>query len=282
MRPRTLVTTAATLLAAGALAAAPLHSADAARTAADRDVAAPVITVTTSGHTGTSLSASSVAPGGVVFDLVGRGGVDVLTFNHGYSMGDLAKDAKKLFSGDVKTVRRVDKDIVFWGGARATFKGTTQFAMDLPAGTYYVVNLDKGSYAALTVTGTPTGATLPAPDGKVSYVHAMDYKMPQTLTKQGWITFTKKSSEPHFTDLDKVKKGTTARQVAAFVEGGAQGQPAFLLGEFHGNMPVSPGHSFEWYLDATKGEYVALCWWPSKHTGMPHVLMGMFALTQLH
>jgi hypothetical protein len=281
MRTRTLVVAAATALTGAALAAAPLHSADAAHPLTHRDLVAPTITVNTTGQHGTTLSASSTTPGGVVFDLVGKGGVDVVTFNDGYSIADLAKDAKKLFSGDVKTVRRVDKEVVFWGGEQASLKGGAEFGIDLPAGTYYVLNIDKGSFATLTVTGTPTGAALPATSGKVSYVHTMDYKVPSSLPKNGWIQFDNKSTEPHFTDFQKVKQGTTAQQVAAYLKGGAQGQPAFALGEFHGNLPLSPGHGFEWYIDATKGEYATLCWWPSKQTGMPHALMGMFALTQL-
>jgi hypothetical protein len=280
-RPRT-VTTAGALLVGAVLAAVPSHAAHAAAASAHRDTTAPTITVTTSGQSGsTTLSTSSITPGGVMFDLVGRGSVDVITFHGHYTLADLSKDAKKLFSGDVKTVRRVDKHVVFWGGAPASRKAPSLVGMDLPAGTYYVVNLDKATYATLTVSGPPEARALPAPGGTIKYVHDMTFRIRGTLPKQGWVDMRNKATEPHFTDLQKVKKGTTAHQVRTWLKNGASGQPSWGLAEFHGNMPVSPDHSFEWYLDASKGEYVALCWWPSDETGMPHALMGMFGLAQV-
>jgi hypothetical protein len=270
---------ARTLVLALTLAGAPLAAPAGAGAAPERDVAPLVVTVDT-GPSQTTLSTTTVTPGPVILDLVGRGGVDVVTFRHGYTVADLAKDAKKLFAGSVKVVRRVDRGVVFWGGTQATGDGA-QIAMDLPAGDYTVLNIDKGTLATLTVAGTPEARSLPASGGTIRYVHAMDYRLPATLPHRGWITVTNDSSEPHFTDLEKVKKGTTAAQIGAYLDHGAHGQPPFASGEQHGNLPLSPGHSFSWWVDASRGSYAALCFWPSKKTGMPHALMGMYALTRL-
>jgi hypothetical protein len=78
-----------------------------------------------------------------------------------------------------------------------------------------------------------------------------------------------------------VKASTTRQQVQAYFDSGAQGQPAWALKEMAGTLVVGPGHTVLWRHDVPRGKYVEMCWWPSKDDGMPHAMMGMWALTRL-
>ena len=269
----------ATLAAAAGLTGGAAHAAHPSRHPTTARAVELDITVTST-KTTVTISSTTFAPGNTVFDIVGKGGLEILSLKPGYTIENLFKDARKLFSGDVKTVRKIDKKVTFWGGAQGS-KGGAHFAINLPAGSYYAANLDRGNAAPFTVTGTPVARDLPASGGKVKMVKEHTFHADASLPAKGWITITNKAAEPHFVDFAKVKKGTTAAQVRAFLLSGAEGNPPWALHEFHEALVVSPGHTFEYNLDASKGEYVELCFYPSKKTGMPHSLMGMFDISQM-
>jgi hypothetical protein len=110
------------------------------------------------------------------------------------------------------------------------------------------------------------GNTFPAPSG---------------LPNAGWLKQTNHAVEPHFMDFQQVKKSTTRAHVKKFFDNGAKGQPSFGLPATAGTLIVSPGHTIVWKYTLPKGKYVVACFWPSKKTGMPHALMGMWNLLSL-
>lgn len=277
-------------LAAAALAAGPsaaqAHHAAAVGTRTVRAALGPAPTVTVRvTKAGLDPSRSRIRPGNTIFDVVraGSGGsVELARFRGDYGIKRFFKDAQGLFSGDVKAVRRVDRHLIAYGGMAAVKGSVTRFAVNLRRGDYYVINLDKGSYARLHVRGAREARPLPHAPKAINFVADDRFGAPSGVPHQGWVRNTNRTDEPHFTSMLKIKEGTTRRQVRKYFANGGQGQPGWALREFHDALVVSPGHTMRWYVDGTRGKYLLACWWPSHEDGMPHALMGMWDLIHLN
>ncbi len=95
----------------------------------------------------------------------------------------------------------------------------------------------------------------------------------------GWMSTKNKAAEPHFVDIEQVKKGTKNSDITALFQGGPN---VFKKnGAATDTGVISPGHHFLWAYHLKKGKYAVLCFWPSKDDGMPHALMGMHIVTKL-
>ena len=80
------------------------------------------------------------------------------------------------------------------------------------------------------------------------------------------MSTTNKALEPHFVDVEQVKKGTKDSDITDLFEG--TGPPPFVKdGGTADTGVISPGHRFLWAYDVPKGRYAALCFWPSKDDG---------------
>jgi hypothetical protein len=253
---------------------------------------AATLTVTiTSTRSGPKLSTSSFRPGKTLFKVLPGhtgGSIQVLRLRPGYSLRHAASDFGKIFgpSTDVRAVRRIDKNVVFYGGmgvpaagAKANWWGT-----DLDkAGRYYAVNLDKNTVTPFTTKGTHQRRSLPASTGWLNMATdttgANAWRSPATDPNRGWMKTTNNAEEPHFVVLDQVTESTTDADVQAALS--SPNPPAFDLGTKAETNIISPGHSFVWHYGAPKGKYLSMCFWPSRIDGTPHALMGMFKLFHL-
>jgi hypothetical protein len=234
---------------------------------------------------GPVLDTTTIAPGNTVFSFTragAGGGIEILRLKAGYSINQAGQDFGKLFSGDVKAIRRIDKNVVFYGGA-ATVKGAaSQIGMKLDkTGTYYAVNIDKNTLSTFQVEGAAESRSLPKADGHINMLKGNSFSHPSGLPAKGWLKQTNHATEPHFMDFQQVKGSTTRKQVKKYFDHGAKGTPSFGLPGQAGTLIVSPGHTIVWPYDLTRGKYVTACFWPSKKTGMPHALMGMWDLVHL-
>jgi hypothetical protein len=187
----------------------------------------------------------------------------------------------------IAAINRVDDNIVFYGGMEAKKKksATTMWATNLDkAGTYYVANLDKNSLTTLTVAGSRQKRALPHQDGFIDPKSANNpsgntFKAGKHNAAQGWMSTTNKAKEPHFVDIEQVKKGTKNSDISALFQGGPN---VFKNNGAHADTGViSPGHRFLWAYHLTKGTYGVLCFWPGKDDGMAHAIMGMHIVTHL-
>src|SRR6478736_6581154 len=71
---------------------------------------------------GLTRSHSGFRPGMTVFHIhrgASGGGVEVVRLKGDYTIKDLQADAPQIFGGDTKVIRRVDRHVVFIGGAQA-------------------------------------------------------------------------------------------------------------------------------------------------------------------
>jgi hypothetical protein len=245
------------------------------------------VTITTS-RKGLDLSTSRIRPGRTTFKVVrphksGKGLIEVLRLRKGYSFADASKDFGGLFSGDVAAVRRIDKNIVFYGGMPSPLLGAgpTKWAVDIDkAGNYIVANLDKQKVTMLKARGTHQNRPWPAADGKLNIARGNVWKPGSNNANHGWMNTTNKAREPHFVELSHLKKNTTEDNWQSFIN---TGHPNVLAkdGSSAGTGVISPGHSFRWKFAVHKGTYGSACFWPSKVDGTPHAIMGMTAVFSL-
>jgi len=250
------------------------------------------LTVTiTSSKKAVKLSVDQIRPGRTTFKVVrghrGGGLLQVMRLRKGYSLKHALSDFGKAFgqTTNVKAVRRIDKNVVFYGGMPAPAKGApaTKWAVNIDArDKYYAVNLDnKNQLSSFVVTGTHQKRSWPSADGRLNMAPGNVFKPAAVNAHKGWMNTTNNSDEPHFIVLDHVKKATTIEQVIDCFEGTG---PCDFRAADHAAADtgvISPGHTFRWKYHLPRGRYLAQCFWPSKADGMPHALMGMVALMDL-
>ena len=291
-RPRTMAAAlllsaslATTTVASGSAQAVTAHH-RASTTAPDtaRLVRAVHVTIGVSKQ-GVTRSRTGFRPGYTVFDIRSTGGggtVEVMRLKHGYTLKMLRKDFGGLFNGDVEAVRRIDHKVMMYGGSQVDRHRTSSFATYLEAGRYLIANLDRGTLTWMRVAGKPQARSHPVATGQINVVDDDRFANPDRKRHTGWMRTTNRSDEPHFVDLAHVKRSTTYKQAKKYFDGGAKGQPRWALPEMGGTLVVGPGHTVWWSYDLPRGKYLEMCWWPSDEDGMPHALMGMWALTWLH
>lgn len=260
--------------------------------------AAKTLTITVKSKAGHVLTVSDnkFRPGNTIFKLrnmdgkASRGLIQLLRFRHGYTLADAKTDIDAAFGGDPAAVKRVDDGIVFYGGARA--KGSpsrvVQWAVKLDkAATYYLVNFNPhhSALATMTVTGDKQDRALPQRTGFINAVTSSnasgnDFVAGKDGTAKGWMSTRNEAEEPHFVEVRQVKKGTTDSDISAMFTGGPD--PSIKHGAHADTGVISPGHRFLWSYRLTAGRYAALCFWPSIDDGMPHAIMGMHTVFNLH
>jgi hypothetical protein len=252
---------------------------------------APRLTVTiTSTPHGPKLSVDKIRPGKTMFRVVRKntgGSMEVLRLKHGYTIADFAADAGGLFTGDTAAIKRVDRNVEFYGGMPVAKKtdptAVFKFGVDIDkTGLYYVINLDKQKLATFKAKGARQRRSLPSPTGKLGMKGTESFAAPATDPHRGWMKTTNNATQPHFIDLSQVKKSTTDQDVQDFINDPSS-PPTFFKpgGGDVSTEVVSPGRTVLWKYKTPRGRYLAACFYPDKDTGAPHFFMGMFALLDL-
>jgi hypothetical protein len=260
-------------------------SAQAARPV-ERTPAAPVVVAKVS-ESAITLSSSSIRAGKVTFKVVdtkAKGGVvlQVLRLHQGYTPVDLQADIGTAFSGDLAAIGRLDDKVTWLSGAQATLKKNGWFNIRLAAGNYLVVDQDGNGFGQFSVHGTTVKRTAPSAHGAGIITYTYGFATTGVLPHDGWVRTTNKADQPHFIVAQRVKQGTTHRQVARFIKSGAQGNPSWALRANSGLGVISPTKTGMWKIDLPKGEYLLQCFWPDRMDGAPHFFHGMWQLVHLH
>jgi hypothetical protein len=295
MQTRYRAAAMALLLTATAGMAATGGAAEASGTHHAGAKAAKSLTITVKSKSGkVGLSDHSITPGNTIFKVknidgkASKGDIQMVRFENGYTLDDLFADIPGLFGGDTATVQRVDDNVVFYGGMKAKGKQVNMWEVDLDvASTYYLLHTRTGNVGVLHVAGTHADRALPSRSGFIDAVTTgsggNQFVAGTHNKRRGWMSTKNKAAEPHFVDIEQVKKGTKNSDITKFFEG--QGAPPFVRGGSALETGViSPGHRFLWSYDMNKGRYVVLCFYPSREDGMdgmPHALMGMHIITKL-
>lgn len=202
----------------------------------------------------------------------------VASLAKGFSLNQANHDVNAAFGGDVKAVRTIDKKIHWYGGTDAPGR----VVVNLSAGKYYLLDEDGNGLGRLTVTGPKADRTVPASSATVfaaATTHGFGFKVKGTIAHDGWVTFSNKTDEPHFMEIQQVKPSTTRAYVRKHIQD--RNQPAKILKAGQATAPVGPGKSVLLKLHLPKGKYLIACFWPSRENGMPHAFMGMYKLVHI-
>ena len=245
-----------------------------------------------------ALSRDKIRPGATVFKVknvdgkASKGLVQIFRLKGAYTLPDAVGDFDLAFPQngppDIDAVNRIDDNVVFYGGMEAKGDGSkvSKWAVNVnKAGTYYVANLDKKTFTTLTVAGSAQKRAMPSKDGFINAESTNSggnkFVAGKHNAAQGWMSTKNKAAEPHFVDIEQVKKGTKNSDITKFFNGEAK--PPFVRGGASAETGViSPGHRFVWAYNLKPATFVVMCFWPSKTDGMPHALMGMHTITKLH
>ncbi|HET8666062.1 MAG TPA: hypothetical protein VFM08_17240 [Nocardioides sp.] len=246
---------------------------------------------------GPQLSQDTLRPGKTIFKVrnvdgkASKGLIQVFRLKKGYDFTQASQDFPALFADpptadSIAAVNRIDDNVVFYGGMEAKGNGSkvAKWAVNInKAGTYYVVNFDKQTLTTFTAKGKAQKRSFPSRDG---FINAKSTKgggntfvAGKHNPPKGWMSTKNNAAEPHFVDIEQVKKGTTNSDLTAAFQG--QGNPFVKGGAATDTGVISPGHKFLWSYHLKKGRYGVMCFWPSKDDGMPHAIMGMHIVTRL-
>ena len=222
--------------------------------------------------------------GRIHFRVITGGGshiLQILRLHHGYTLQDAGQDFGKAFSGDTAAIGRLDDRVTWRGGAQATPKKPGSFVVTLRAGQFYFIDQNSNALKPFRVVGTvPQRPSVPHQSQITAFSYGFD-SAPLTIPAQGTTYFFNQADQPHFLEMQRVKDGTTAKQVRAFIKGGAHGNPPWGLRAGTGAGVLSPSTGQMLSYDLPRGEYLLACFWPDRFSGMPHFFMGMWKLIHL-
>jgi hypothetical protein len=271
------------VLAAGALTGG---TAGAAGPAAARETAAGMVSVSITAAHNVVLPAT-IQPGVNQFRVTTEAsgsGFQLVQLAAGYTLDQAIADIDAgLEKGRLKALRRFEAHVTLFGGVSVPRGKVGKLTVDLPVGSYYAADIERNrpsAFTAFTVAGAGTGATMP--DGAtVRAVRSTSWaNSPRSIAHRGMLTFKNRTDNNHFVGLVKLRKGKTAKDFEAWVNGLLEGEegppPVDFRVAFDGGV-VSPGQSVAMNYRLPKGDYVLACFWPDASMGgMPHAFMGMF------
>lgn len=202
----------------------------------------------------------------------------VASLAKGFTINQAGQDINAAFQGNVKAVRTIDRKVHWYGGTDAPGR----FVVSLPAGKFILLDEDGNGLGRLTVTSPKVARTAPPSSATVfaaATTHGFGFKVKGTISHDGWVTFSNKTDEPHFLEIDRVKPSTTRAYIRKHIQDNSQ--PAKVIGLKAETAPIGPGKSGELKLNVPKGKYLIACFWPSRDNGMPHAFMGMYKLVHI-
>jgi hypothetical protein len=211
----------------------------------------------------------------------GDGGhaLQLIRFQNGYTPDQAQKDFGSAFNGDVAAVQRIDNGVLFLGGASARPHNPGDMVAQVRAGQVAAIDQNGSAMALLQVTGKYHGSSAAHSGRYTAFSYGWDVS--RHLPAAGTVKFANQADQPHFLVLQRVKDGTTNKQVRRFIKSGSQGNPSWLLHATADTGVLSPGKSQLVSYDLPAGKYFIACFWPDYFNGMPHFLMGMWKLVKL-
>lgn len=285
--PRMVAALAVFGLATTSLLAGPATAAPAPETAADLSVdgVPTVVARMTSKHIRLSVG-DHMRAGRVMFKVVTRDDrnheLQLMRLHRGYTVREAQADFSKAFRGNVAAVNRIDANITFLGGAPAKVGKPGWFSVKLHANRYMVVDQQGSGMTALTVRGTAPDRPTVHYDSRITALsYGFDPSL-KTMPASGWTLVGNHSDQPHFVVMNRIKQGTTRKQVRAYFKSGSHKEPSWALHSSTSTAVVSPYRTETFHYDLPAGKYLLMCFWPDDETGMPHVYMGMWHFVTLN
>ena len=228
----------------------------------------------------------TIQPGVTGFTITSRreAALQILEPKPGYTKREFVHDGNRLFGPNVGPLRSLEAGTTFRGGVNSEPGKPGTMAVDLPAGTYWVVDvaprrLRARNVRTLTVAGESVDGSL---SGQV--IRAVDEvkwgKVTPRITRKGTIWFQNRATENHFINIVRLKKGKTIKDFRAWVNQAKKGNespPPVRENVGTASGVIAPGTSMSFDYRIPAGNYVLVCFWPDADMGgMPHAFMGMY------
>lgn len=258
----------------------------------------PVVSVVGNGSH-VSVSHHVLRAGRVTFSVAStsKNGSSITLFRprHGHTLNEVLGDVGEEFSQDPATAAKGTRDLVHdmsaYGLADVSSNRGARVTRQLPAGVYYLMDL-----------GTPPASGRPETTRVVVHRHsgyhavadraharavikmtsADRFLVSGSMPARGTVRVANRSDTLHFVTFQRVKPGTTDKQVQAYFTSASSGPPPFALqGPEMGTDVLTPGKALQLTYRLPRGTYVLMCFVADDKTGMPHALMGMHRVVTL-
>jgi len=180
----------------------------------------------------------------------------------------------------------------FAGGSVAEAGSTGSAVLDLTEGEWFAWSDDPEAPQTpviFTVTGeAPADAAEPAADVTATLIDFGITVDGNLVAGDHVLKVENQGAQPHFFELEKVPDGTTNDQIAAILNSEMTGTPAAGAPnpetdfQFAAYTPTQSIGTQTWHmLSVEAGTYVALCFFPTAGTGIPHAFNGMHTVFEV-
>ena len=208
----------------------------------------------------------------------------------GHTLGEAFGDLAEEFSSDPHTAAKGTRDLVedvwTYGLADVSPARGALVTRSLSPGSYYLMDLGNPP-----TSGPPavTSLTVEGHDGyrakalrrhasaTIKMTSADRFKVRGSMPAHGTVKVVNTSDTLHFVSFQRVKPGTTDRQIQQyFASGGSSGPPPWAMqSPSMGTDVLTPGKSLKLTYRLHRGRYVLMCFISDDQNGMPHAFMGM-------
>jgi hypothetical protein len=162
------------------------------------------------------------------------------------------------------------------GGVGSIASGdSSSVTQELPAGRYFVVDIDSNAAAYFRVAGGAGAGEQPSAPAKIE---ATEYRFTASGLEAGAnrVLFDNAGGEPHFVAGVRIKPGKTIEDVRKFVRT-EKGEEPFAQGGNFNTAVVDGGVTQTVEVEAQPGKYALLCFVPDRKGGPPHAVKGMIS-----
>lgn len=205
----------------------------------------------------------------------------------GYSVKDLRSDTRALSrlyreggKKNAAAVKRMQKNVVTFGGATASLGAMATATVDLKPGGYYIsdnVGPPGGHLYKLTITPGSNPTHMPNGVPVITMTNKNEYKGATKIPSTGTVMIKNAVTEDNRwlqAAFLQVQSGTTPKQVADLFKGTGDG--AFVLSGYAGGDTLSPGHNQYLTYSVEPGTYALICFFPDPdNPGSTYVADGM-------
>ncbi|HUR72958.1 MAG TPA: hypothetical protein VMZ00_01705 [Sporichthya sp.] len=219
--------------------------------------------------------------------------LSLFQLKEGYTVKQMRLDTNALSrlyreggKSNAKAVKRMQRNVITFGGATASLGSMATATVNLKPGGYYLsdnVGPPGGHLYKLTITPGTNPAALPEGVPVITMTKDNTYKGASKLKATGTVLIRNAVPQGYRwlqAAFLQVQRGTTAKQVADLFKGTGDG--AFVLSGFAGGDTLSPGHDQYLTYSVEPGTYALICFFPDPdNPGSTYVADGMVRIVTM-
>ena len=203
----------------------------------------------------------------------------------GYGIHEAVRDIRKgLDQGHVKQLRRLERNVRFFGGVSSTPDRVGRMTVSLGRGRYWAIDTNAATapdkFFRFRVRGADTGLGMRRMR-TIKAIREADWApLPRAIPHRGMLDFRNRADDNHFVAMAKLRNSKTVSDFRHWIRdiknGRDPGRPPVNFRRGTETGVVSPGIETQTNLRVPTGRYVVTCFWPDADMGgQPHAFMGM-------